>query len=209
MQTGIGIGIDFIEKKLKNLLSEERFLHCKQVSKMAGEIAEHHNESVQKAVITGLIHDVAKDLSCIDLNRMIKKYNIKLSSIEKKIPEIWHAYIGAEMLKDLFNINDEQIVNAIKYHSTASETLGELGKIIYIADKIEPNRNFPEAEKIRNLVWYNIDSAMLEILNRELTYLLSKNRVIHPDTLKTRNKLLIKTRDCYGQKRFAQKKKNS
>ncbi|MBN2395462.1 MAG: bis(5'-nucleosyl)-tetraphosphatase (symmetrical) YqeK [Candidatus Atribacteria bacterium] len=180
--------------KLKNMLTEERYQHSCMVSKVAEEIARYYHVSTEKAKVLGLIHDCAKDLTHHDLQDLVKKYHIRLTEIEKCIPGIWHAYVGAYLARDIFEIDDPEMLQAIKYHSTGSDSLNLLGKIIYIADKIEPGREINSNGKIRELVWQDIDQAMLELLNSELKYLVSKNEIIHPDTLQCRNEILYKNK---------------
>lgn len=183
-----------INLKLKNILSEERYQHSWQVSKLAEEIAESYHIPSEKAKISGLIHDCAKDFSYHELQNLMEKYHIHLTEIEKCIPGIWHAYVGAELAKELFEIHDQEMFNAIKYHSTGFISLSLLGKIVYVADKIEPGRKMNHTGKIKEMVWSDIDQAMLVLLNLELEYLISKNEVIHPNTFETRNKILYEHR---------------
>lgn len=182
--------IEEIDLQLEKILSKERYQHSWQVAKLAEKIAEYYHISSRKAKILGLIHDCAKDYSFVELKQSMKKYHIHLNEIERLIPGIWHAYIGAEIARDIFRIHDQEMLDAIKYHSTASKYLSLLGKIIYIADKIEPGRNIENTEKVKELVWKDIDQAMLELLNRELKHLINRNMAIHPDTLQARNKIL-------------------
>ena len=175
-------------------MSEERYKHSYQVSNVAENIARHYGISTDKAKVLGLIHDCAKDYSIIELRGLIKKYNIKISEIEKNIPGLWHAYVGAELARDIFNIKDQEMLDAIRYHSTGSRKIGLLGKIIYISDKIEPDRKTEQLDKVRKLVWQDIDLAMLELLNQEIKSLIYRNLIIHPETLHTRNIIIYKKR---------------
>jgi len=183
-------GLQQIDSYLRENISKERYQHSIKVSKVAEEIARHYKLSSNKAKLLGLIHDCAKDYTAGELNTMIKKYNINLSELEKSIPGLWHAYIGAEIARDYFNIKNQEMLDAIKYHSTASRKLTSLGKILYIADKIEPSRKEDNLSTARELVWKDIDLTMLELLNRELQSLIYRKLIIHPETLHTRNKIL-------------------
>lgn len=187
--------LEYIDLHLGKIMSEERYRHSWQVSKISAEIAEHYQISVEKAQILGLIHDCAKDYPITELKKFIKKYHIHLDEVEKKIPGLWHAYAGAELARDLFEIHDQEMLNAIRYHSTADSHFGLLGKIIYIADKIEPGRSAEQLDKVRKLVWQDINQAMLELLNQELNSLISRNLIIHPYTLQARNKILCEKRE--------------
>jgi predicted HD superfamily hydrolase involved in NAD metabolism len=180
-----------IEEWIKKRLSEERYIHSHKVSLVAEKIAGHYSVSTEKAKFLGLVHDCAKDYTYNELGDLIGKYNINLSDVEKDIPALWHGYVAAAIIKESFFINDEEMLDAIRYHSTAYRGFGILGKIIYIADKIEPDREIKKVEEIRELVWKDIDSALLVLLNQEIKSLIDRNLLIHPETLFARNKAII------------------
>ncbi|MDD3631197.1 MAG: bis(5'-nucleosyl)-tetraphosphatase (symmetrical) YqeK [Atribacterota bacterium] len=188
------MNLEQIDNKLKEMMTKTRYQHACRVSLLAQKIAEYYNLPIQKTMISALTHDCAKDYSLEELKNLVDKYNIKLNKVEKSIPKIWHAYVGAEMVKDIFMVDDWEILDAIRYHSTASSKLGLIGKIVYIADKIEPNRKLAKIRKLHEKVWEDIDLAMLELLNMELQYLICNKLIIHPDTLKARNKILMDRR---------------
>lgn len=188
------MNLEQIDNKLKEMMTKTRYQHACRVSMLAQKIAEYYNLPIQKTMISALTHDCAKDYSLEELKNLVDKYNIKLNKVEKSIPKIWHAYVGAEMVKDIFMVDDWEILDAIRYHSTASSKLGLIGKIVYIADKIEPNRKLAKIRKLHEKVWEDIDLAMLELLNMELQYLICNKLIIHPDTLKARNKILMDRR---------------
>lgn len=183
-----------IVSKLKPLMKKYRYQHSLRVSVIAGKIAQYYHLPVEKAKISGLIHDCVKDYSLDELKSLINKYQISLTKVEKNIPKIWHAFVGAEMAKDIFQIDDLEILNAIRYHSTASSNMSLLGKIVYIADKIEPGRKSESMKKLWKIIWEDIDLVMLELLNEELKYLVSEHLVIHPATIEVRNKIIIDRR---------------
>jgi predicted HD superfamily hydrolase involved in NAD metabolism len=179
-----------IDSYLKKNITEERYQHSWQVSNLSEKIASYYKVSSQKAKLLGLIHDCAKDYTKDELKLFIEKYKINLTKTEENIPGLWHAYVGAEMARYLFDIQDQELLDAIKYHSTASRRLTLLGKILYIADKIEPDRKETGLNKARKMIWNDIDLTMLELLNREIKSLICRNLIIHPETLYTRNKIL-------------------
>lgn len=183
--------LEQIKNRLKEIMEKSRFEHACRVSSTAEQIAEYYQLPIKNVKISGLLHDCAKDYTVNHLKSLIKKYNLKLNEVEEHIPKIWHAYVGAEMAKEIFQIEDQEILNAIKYHSTASVKLDLVGKVIYIADKIEPNRRVIKLKELWQLVWKDLDLAMLELLNQEIKYLVINKLIIHPDTVEARNKILI------------------
>ena len=200
------MNLEQIDRHLQNIMSKERYQHSIQVSSLAEKISDYYHIPSVKAKLLGLIHDCAKDYSLEKLKRFMKKYQICLDQVEKHIPGIWHAYVGAEIARNQYKVNDPEMLDAIRYHSTGSGKLGLLGKIVYIADKIEPGRQLEHVDQARILVWQDIDRAMLELLNQEINLLISRNLVIHPDTIQARNKILIEnnTGEHDGKVREAQ-----
>lgn len=185
------VNLKQIDDKLKKMMKKTRYQHACRASLLAEKIAKYYHLPVQKIMISALVHDCAKDYSFEELRYLIDKYGIRLNKVEKHIPKIWHAYVGAEIAKEIFKIDDYEMLDAIRYHSTASSKLNMLGKVVYIADKIEPNRELAKMGKLQELVWRDIDLTMLELLNIELKYLISNKLVVHPDTLEARNKIII------------------
>ncbi len=183
-----------IDNKLKVMMKKARYQHVCRVSIVAEKIAQYYSLPVEKIKISALIHDCAKDYSLDVLRSLINKYQIKLNEVEENIPKIWHAYVGAEMAKEIFQIDDFEILEAIRYHSTASSKLSLLGKVVYIADKIEPNRRSAKMKNLWQMIWKDIDLTLLALLDQELKYLISKKLVVHPATIEARNKIMIDRR---------------
>ena len=114
MNNAIMPSLEGIDSQLEKLLTRERYRHSWQVAKLAEKIAGYYYISSRKAKITGLIHDCAKDYSFFKLKELVKQYQIQLDKVEKLIPAIWHAYVGAEIARDIFGIHDQEILNSIK-----------------------------------------------------------------------------------------------
>lgn len=185
-----------IEEKLKEMLPERRLKHSRNVSKCALKLSEIYNCDKEKAEIAGLIHDCAKYFNDEQVENCIKKFNIELDPLEKNNIALSHSVIGSYVAKEVFNIEDEEIINAIKYHTTGREDMSLLEKIIYIADLIEEDRNFPKVEEIRKLTYEGeLDKAMILSFNNTIKFVIEKNQLIHPRTVKARNYILSKSID--------------
>ena len=186
------LDITEIEKKLAKRLSSKRFAHSINVSKTAIKMADIFNESPERAAIAGLLHDCARDITNNELFEKAANFNIKISELDRESPVLLHARVGVYIAKEDFFINDKKILNAIMHHTVGGKRLDNLSKIIYLADLIEPSREFREVEKIRNLAFKNLDKAMLYAYDIAIKYTLSKNKTIHPATIEGRNELLLK-----------------
>ncbi|MEJ6951100.1 bis(5'-nucleosyl)-tetraphosphatase (symmetrical) YqeK [Natronospora cellulosivora (SeqCode)] len=177
---------------LKNKLSEKRFVHSLAVADTAEIIANIENCSVMKARQAGLLHDYAKLLSFNELKRISDLIldDWKIDNDELSIPHLLHAPVSAYLVERNLGINDREVLEAIRYHTIGSPDMGKLAQIIYVADYIEPNRNFKEADIIRKELENGLDSAIILICNYSIQYNIKKERIIHPNTLRLRNAYL-------------------
>lgn len=182
-----------MKEKLKELLTESRYIHSLNVAECAKKLAKIYNLDEEKVYLAGLLHDCAKCLSNEQMNDYINKYNIELDEYEKDNRALSHAIIGVYVAKYEFNIDDIEILNAIKYHTTGKDNMTLLEKVIYIADLIEKDRRFEGVDELRNLVLNKkLDRAILNSLNNTIRIVIKRNQLIHPRTINARNFLVSK-----------------
>ena len=172
-----------IKTRLKAILSPKRYAHSERTAQFAANLAKAHNEEANKAYLAGLLHDVAKEL----MPEESAKYNHVLTETDKLFPPVIHSFIGAEMARDIFDINDADILNAIKFHTTARQDMSMLEKIIFIADKIEDGRNYPESSYLKELAESDLDRAVFETLQITTSIARKKGHDIHPLSLEVLN----------------------
>lgn len=180
-----------IEKTLKGMLPERRLKHSLNVSKCAVKLSEIYKCDKEKAEIAGLVHDCAKYFTGEQIEDSIKRFNVELDPLEVNNIALSHSVIGSYVAVDIFNIKDEEIINAIKYHTTGKENMSLLEKIIYMADLIEEDRNFPRVEELRELTYSGkLEEALLLSFNNTIKFVIDNNQLIHPRTIKARNYIL-------------------
>ena len=182
--------IEFMKEYLEENLVKGRYLHTLGVVETAKSLAKIYGVDIKKAEIAALAHDIAKNLSPQELLEVIDKNNIKLSFDEKNTRELWHSIVGPIVAREHFEIEDEEILSAIRWHTTGKENMSKLDKIIYLADMIEPSRDFSMVEELRNDSKDDLDKAMLNALTYTIKYLLEKGCLIDVNTVKARNYLL-------------------
>ena len=185
------LSIEEIKLYLKANLAEKRYIHILGVSDIAKNLAKLNGISEEKAEIAGLAHDVAKNLSKVKMKEIINKHNIVLSAVEENNENLWHSIIGPIEAKDKLGIQDEEILDAIRWHTTGKEHMSVLTKIIYIADMIEPSRNFDGIEYIRKVTLEDLDRGEYCGLTRSIEFLLIKNLLIDENTMRARNYFLF------------------
>lgn len=178
-----------INKDIKEKLSEHRYMHSIGVMKKAEELAKFYGLDIEKARLIGLAHDIAKQMSLSEIKEYIAKYNVELDEIEKSNIELAHAKIGADICKRNYNF-DEQMTNAVKYHTTGNPNMDMMCKIIFMADKVEENRDYEDIEERRKLTLENIDKAIIETINYTINDSINRGKMIHIASINTRNYLL-------------------
>lgn len=181
-----------IDNYLKENLSEKRYNHSIGVMKRAEELAKIYGIDEYKAKACGLAHDIAKEINKEEALKYIQENNIIIDEVERINPGLWHAKIGADIVKKKFGFS-EDMQKAIEYHNVSDPKMDMLAKIIYVADKTELGRNTNSEYNVeyeRELSDKDIDEAMIYIINENTKNMLYKNKIIHPVSIETRNKLI-------------------
>lgn len=180
--------IHAIEKELKKELTKERFEHTRGVMYTAACLAMRYGCDMRKAMLAGLLHDCAKHIPNEKKLKLCKKNHIELTQAELDNPSLIHAKLGAFLAKNQYDIEDSDILHAIRVHTTGAPAMNLLDKIVFLADYIEPNRNKAKnLPIIRELAFQDIDKAILQNLSDTLRYL-DENKEkgsIDPMTLQT------------------------
>lgn len=181
-----------IKKYLENALSEKRFKHSLGVAEEAERLADKYGTDKKKAYLAGLVHDVAKEIDTDSARNMLKdRFGIRVDPVTYNVPKLLHAPLGACLAQTEFGIFDAEILDAVKYHTTAKADMSLLTKIIYMADYIEPNRDFEGVEELRKQAYQDLDEAIITGLDYTISELLSEGKMFHPDTVHARNYLIL------------------
>lgn len=178
-------------QRVQMQMSEQRFVHVKGVEEVAVALAKKYGASVEKASIAALTHDYAKERPDEEFQMIIQKEGFPPALLAYG-NAIWHGVVGASMVKRELGITDEEILQAIRLHTTGAKEMRLLDKIIYVADYIEPNRQFPGVEKARLLAFADLDQAVAYETWHTLRYLIEKQRKIYPKTLEAYNAWVAK-----------------
>lgn len=161
-----------LRKKVKDVMTKARYEHTLGVEFTAASLAMRYGVDIDKAEIAGLLHDCAKCIDDEDKFDDCKKYKIELTDVEKRNPFLIHSKLGAVYANKLYGIDDEEVISAIRFHTTGKPDMTLLEKIIFIADYIEPGRDkAPNLKEIRQMAFIDIDEAMYMILKDTLDYL--------------------------------------
>ena len=181
-----------IENDVKSVLSEYRFTHSLGVAKKAIELAKIYGVQEEIVKKVGIAHDIAKEMTDEEMIEYAKANNIRIDEIETVKPSLLHGKIGADIAAKKFGFTQDMI-NAIKWHTTGRENMSMLEKIIYVADKTEENRKGTRfnLEKSRELSTQNIDETLIFLMDEFITYNVKNEWLIHPETINARNYILL------------------
>ena len=186
--------IEKIKEDLKQILSEKRYIHSIGAMEKAIELAKTYGEDEEKSALTALTHDIAKEMTIEEYYKYAEENNIKLSKDDKMCTSVLHGIIGADIVKKKYGFTDE-MCRAIYYHTTGITNMTLLGKIVYVADKIEDSRDYPEAEALREK--FNQRESLDEFILYDIDYytlpkMIEKRKDIHPNTINVRNEIIEK-----------------
>jgi predicted HD superfamily hydrolase involved in NAD metabolism len=173
---------------IREVLTKDRYDHTIRVVETAITLAEKYGESMEKVKLAALFHDYAKCFTIDQLKRKMIHYQIQDSLMDFHF-ELWHGPVGAKIARDVYGVMDQDILNAITYHTTGRVGMSKLEYIIFVADYIEPGRNFPAAEEVRKLAKMDLRQATRKALQYTIIYLMGKDATIHPNSFLAYNAL--------------------
>lgn len=189
------MGVKFVNKGkyidiIRSRMGDYRFNHSINVSKSAVELAKKYGADIDKAEIAGILHDCCKEIGGEQMLQIINDSGIILDVAEKNSPKLWHSIAGSCYVRDVLKIADEDIINAVRYHTTGRENMSLLEKIVFLADFISAEREYEDVEVMRKKAFCNLDDAMLYALKFTISSLVSRNLIVHHNTVKCYNDVL-------------------
>lgn len=180
-----------LQRAARKALSDRRFRHVQGVVETAVTLARHYHLPEEKAELAGWLHDLAREWPTERLAQEAEQ--IEVPSGFATIPMLLHGPVAAHMGRVEYGILDEDILNAVIYHTSGRMAMSELEKILFIADAVEPGRSYPGVDSIRQLAFSDLDSAVLRCLESSILYLLERGEPIFPLTVMARNEYLMYT----------------
>lgn len=151
---------DEILALLKSRMKESRFVHSVNVAKRAVFLAEKYGADAEKAYFAGLVHDICKGLPEEKQLEIIEGAGIALDEDALASPAVWHSIAGAVYIRKELSVTDEDIINAVRFHTTGRRGMSILEKVIYMADLTGAERNYPDAEYTRKLTDHSLDEGI-------------------------------------------------
>ena len=173
-----------MHEKVKTYLSQDRYDHCVRVSDLGVELARFYACNVDYAKTAGLIHDIAKELSPTLLQEKLLLSSTEYElGVYKTFPKTWHAVVAPKVIRHILKCNEAQILDACRWHTTGKAEMSMLEKVIFVADALEPARDFEKVDELRTLVYEDLDLVVYLLSQLTVNTLRAKKRAISPDSL--------------------------
>jgi len=182
---------------VKEQLTEHRYQHTIGVMESAIDLSNRFQVDSKKAELAAIFHDYAKFRPKEEMKSIIIEQNMPKELLDFNT-ELWHAPVGAFLVNTEVGIKDEEVLNAIKYHTSGRPNMTKLEKVIYLADYIEPGRHFKGVDEVREIAKHNLNQALISSIRNTIGFLLVKNQPIFPDTFLTYNSLLRETKEEFS-----------
>ena len=174
---------------VKEKMPEKRYIHTLGVRDTAVILAKRYGADIDAAITAAIIHDIAKYADLQWMRQVVRNHALDPALLPWE-NEILHGPVGAVIAKEQFGIEDEDILNAIRYHTTGRANMSKLEKIIYVADMIEPNRQFDGVDRLRKLAEENLDKAMKACVKHTISFLVATQQRIYPLSIDCYNDLM-------------------
>jgi len=181
-----------MRENLKQTLSRGRFRHSEEVMNEAVRLAEFYGVDIEKAQVAGLLHDCAKGAGKDEMQKVLEKNNVVPDDVEKKTPALLHSILGPFYAREYYGVEDKEILDAIRWHTTGRAGMTMLEKIIFVADYIESGRNFEGVAEARKQAYKDMDRCIVICCDSTIRYILQKGTLLHPSIIETRNEAVMR-----------------
>lgn len=150
------------EQEVKRHLTEKRFYHSQCVAQCAAELAARYGADVEKARLAGILHDIMKDTDADEQLKILERFGIMLSETQRHGSKLWHALSGAAYIEHILGVADREIIDAVACHTSGKSGMGLLDKVLFVADYISADRDYPGVERMRELAESSLEEAIIE-----------------------------------------------
>ena len=176
---------------LKKRLNEKRYFHSLCVADEAERLAIKYGGDAQKCYLAGLLHDITKNAPDDEHLKIFETFGIMLSVVEKNAKKLWHAMSGEAYIKNVLGVDDSELLDAVRYHTTAKADMSLTAKILYLADFTSRDRDYDDVDVMRRLVDISLDDALIYALKYSIADLVQQGRAIHEDTVSAYNQICL------------------
>lgn len=166
-------------------LSAKRYGHTLRVAETAEDLARLHGVGPARARLAALLHDAARELSAEEFLEQADELGLTFGEPERESPKLLHGPVAAGLARRDLGVDDDEVLEAIRAHTTGRPGMGPLSLVLFVADKIEPARDYPSVENLRRLARDDLRSAAAESLRRTIAHNEERGRPTHPASVET------------------------
>ncbi len=184
--------IEEMKRILKESLPLKRYKHSLAVYDTAIELASAHKLDVEKVAVSALLHDCGREVAGRDSLAKAAELGIPVDETEANQPILLHAKLGVYYAQHKYGVEDPEILEGILYHTTGAKDMTPLAMAVYLADLLEPTRDFPGIDEMRRLARQDMEKAMMRAYAQTIRYLLEYDLLVHPNCIYGYNQLAAK-----------------
>ena len=160
-----------------------RYAHVLRVARLAERLARAHGIDPLRARMAGMLHDLARLYPAERLLRECAERGLAIDAFERAHPVVLHARLGAELARERFGVEDRAVLSAIRKHTLADAVMSPLDKVVYLADGLEPDRDFADRAALEALAFRDLDASLRAVLASSIAYLRKRGLAVAPQTL--------------------------
>jgi len=173
------------ESYARGRLSDKRYAHTLRVAETAERLAKLHGLDSERARLAGLLHDTAREVGKEELLRVAEEDGLPVGDFERERPILLHGPVAAELAREDLGVEDGEILDAVRVHTTGEPGMGPLALALFVADKIEPGREQSGVEDLRELAPVSLHRAARAALEDSVSYNERRDRPAHPKSRQT------------------------
>lgn len=179
------VSLETADAFARSRLSEKRYAHTARVTETAELLAGIHNLDRERTRLAALLHDAAREMPAEQYLWLAKDWGLPVGDFERESPKLLHGPVAAELARQELGFEDGEVLEAIRIHTTGAPGMSGLALAVYVADKIEPARDYPSVERLRELAGIDLHAAAREALRRAIAYNEQRGRDVHPESRAT------------------------
>ena len=175
------------EQEVQRHLTEKRFYHSQCVAQEAARLAQQYGADVEKARLAGILHDIMKDTPPEQQLKILQDSGILLTKTQRHNRKLWHALAGAAYLQQTLQVKDGGIVEAVRCHTSGKKDMSLLEKVLFVADYISADREYPGVERMRQAAYRSLEEAIVEGVLFTVQELMGQRLPVAPESIEAYN----------------------
>lgn len=179
--------IQAYEEEVKKHLTPQRFYHSQCVMEEAKKLAAFWGADEKKAALAGILHDIMKDTPGEEQLKMMERFGIMLTDTQKANPKLWHSLCGAAYLEHVLGIQDKEVLEAVRCHTSGKKDMTLLEKVLFVADYMSADRDYPGVERMREKAYKSLDAAIVEGISFTVSELMERQAPVSADSIDAYN----------------------